>query len=224
MKKSNLFIWAYIIFLFICIFVQSVAPFILWKSLVLAVIVSSWIFAIADVAFFYADTEKSRCDAYEKMCHDLKKIIHEELRILHSYRNMTSQKIDQDRKDDETSIDEQIDCALSVEKSSIDLENYIAQKRMKIKKAEVVGAVLYIIGFVLFLCCVVFSPVLGSNLQDTLTVASFAMVLSTQLSREKVLVEQKERTIKNEKQIEIAEAALNLVKKSYLFNSDSNDS
>ena len=214
MKKTNWFMTAYIIFLFICIFVQCFVQFPLWTSLVIAVTVSSWIFAIADIALYYSELSSENCDRFDKLCMRFKHSIEDELSEIEDYE-LSSNQSGAIVNNSQENLDKVKGAALDLKKTITDMEHDISANRGKIRIAEKIGAVLYVLGFLTFLCVVVFDPLSTrfGRLQDTLTVSAFALILSTQLSREKVVQYLKEITTKMEKRLDEYNKASRTVQK-----------
>lgn len=192
MRKNNWFMHAYIIFLFVCIFVHCVVQFPLWSPLVTAVTASSWIFAIADIALFYSDISTEVFERYKKQRMRFMLAINKEVNAVEEYESTLNQT-DSANDPEHEGIVRAKETSLDLKKAVTEIEQAMASRHRKAQVAEKVGAALYIIGFVTLLSTVVFAPLnirLG-RIQDTLTVSAFALVLSTQYSREKIIQTQK---------------------------------
>ncbi len=186
MKRNNLFMLAYIIFIIVCMFVRLICDYPMWHTIVSAITISSWFFAVADASSSDAEylkqqiriwlqfTEAEKVKAVETL--DWAKaekqyvtenrdrydedLLKEKLVILNDVIGRMEHRI----KDDET-VDEELE-----------------PNNKKAQKYERVAEVCTIFGFLTFFCIMSFQTIskLVVSLQDVTTVAAFAIILATQ--------------------------------------------
>lgn len=184
MKRNNIFMWAYISFIFISGIVRIISDFPLWSSIVLAITISSFIFAFED---FYSTISNMYKDLYnisKNFISETKNKIAEDLVFLHSVRSKTElyKKSKYDIFDIEKSfetLEEKCNCAeKKLKKIETDMNNNFGMY----KKYKKLAFICSFMGFLLLFCTLVFTSfvTVPTLLQEIITVFSFAIILSTQ--------------------------------------------
>ena len=68
MKRNNIFMLAYIIFIFLCVEVKSFWDFPMWGKIIAAVTTASWLFAVSDCFSCAANVhQKTQMKVYRKL-------------------------------------------------------------------------------------------------------------------------------------------------------------
>lgn len=62
MKRNNIFMFAYIVFVFLCSLIKPFYDFPMWSRIVVAVTVASWVFAISDCLSCISNIQKELVD------------------------------------------------------------------------------------------------------------------------------------------------------------------
>ncbi len=184
MKRHNLLLLSYIVFIIICIIVQSFVEFESWSYVVSAVAISSAFLTYADFFYVYSKYYADSCDMAERFIVDRGKKIKKERAIIENiYSKMTDLKTKGiDVSQDEINIEEaqkgcsEMENILSTFKDSIDF------KRKKQKQFLFRADMLTFLAFLSFLCLITFTNIaerIGKT-QDIISIIAFAVVLSSQ--------------------------------------------
>ena len=188
MKRNNWLMIAYIIFIFVSCIIRCFYIFPMWESLVIAVTVSTSVFSYADVFLSRSESIESQIKITRKIDQEIQEQIQIEKPIADNILK-EALSCDQERPESEKLIK----LANKLKSRSSDLEKMIREKSEYLEKKtkqcrtyNIIGAILSVIGFVLFLCILVYEPIKNIFIkhQDLLTVTSFALVLSTQFIRD----------------------------------------
>lgn len=82
MKRNDIFMWAYITFVFFCIVLRIFWSFPLWGAVVLAITISSMFFAVEDICSSIARFSKETCDIADNFILTARKEISKDLEFL----------------------------------------------------------------------------------------------------------------------------------------------
>ena len=169
MKRNNIFMFAYIVFIFLCSSIKPFYDFPMWSRIVVAVTVASWVFAISDCLSCISNIQKEVVDTQLPLVHTamikidfVKK--HLIKRNANGSEDSTIEIVESCRKRCESmvsSITKMGRCASFLEKASI-FVTFSA--------------------FLLFLCAISFDPIYNYFFarQEGFTVLSFGMILLAQ--------------------------------------------
>lgn len=181
MKRNNLFMLSYIIFIFIAFFVKLFCDYPMWPPLVTAITVASCIFACSDivdvVAEEYGNDERSFTPllnlALEK-CGQLETVFQSNAGKLQDYKENGSY-LAKVLLEGPAQLD-------AVKKQLIKITNGINLKRTISSCCNKVSKPLLIAGYLSFFCTVTFETINGVlvPMQDYLTVFVFGSLLTTQ--------------------------------------------
>ena len=183
MKRNNIFMWAYISFIFISIIIRTVHDFPLWYPLVLAITVSSILFSLEDMFSTFGNLYKDLYDIADNIILQINNINKYELNFLEKL------KYDKAFNDSRIDIHNIIEILKPLEKSATETKAIIEdfkrdniKNRKKQKIFEGISDIFLYNGFLLLFCVLIFSPFiyLPALLQEGITVFSFAVILLTQ--------------------------------------------
>ena len=192
MKRNNLLMLSYIIFIFIALVVRWFWDFPLWPTLVVAIAVASALLTLAEFNQMYATEELALCDILidgsAEAIHRGLKMVEGQVTFLNKYKDYHSssendalqKRINYFKRSKESALR----CIDSFKKVQADMEK---SKRLAVI-AEKVASILTVLSFVSFFIILTFEPI-ASHLtknQDVLTVLAFGTVLWSQYLREKL--------------------------------------
>lgn len=181
MKRNNLFMLSYIIFIFIAFCVKLFCDYPMWPPLVTAITVASCIFACSDivdvVAEEYGNDEKSFTPLLEsalEKCEHLATVFHSNVGKLQDYKEKGSY-LAEVLLDGPTQLD-------AAKKQLIEIRNGINVKRTVSSLCNKLSKPLLVVGYLSFFCTVTFETINGIlvPMQDYLTVFAFGLLLTTQ--------------------------------------------
>lgn len=184
MKRNNIFMWAYIFFMFICCFLRIGTDFTMWSPIVIAVTISSIFFSLEDllasISATYAKTNSVRryCVA------EIRKLLDEdreaENRIIEKYIQYKGTNIN---------IEKDIPHWKNLKKYNaevlghvIDIERGCASEKKIQKRYQKAATIVSFLGFFcLFLTMsfIAYFPI-SVKFQEIITVFSFGIILVTQ--------------------------------------------
>lgn len=169
MKRNNIFMLAYIVFIFLCAWIKSINDFPMWGRLVVAITTASWAFAISDCCSSISNLLK---DTYEAQF---------PLVDATSFRtNQVKEHLLQ--RQSEKSVEPTIELADSCKKICENILGIISKMNKTAKVLEITSMVITFSAFLLFLCALSFDPVYNYFFirQEGFTVLSFGMILLAQ--------------------------------------------
>lgn len=181
MKRNNLFMLSYIIFIFIAFFVKLFCDYPMWPPLVTAITVASCIFACSDivdvVAEEYGNDVKSftpLMDSALEKCGHLDTVFQNNVGKLQEYK-VTGSDLAEVLLEGPPQLDD-------VKKQLTEIKNGINLKRTVSSCCQKVSKPLLIAGYLSFFCTITFETVNGVLVptQDLLTVFAFGLLLATQ--------------------------------------------
>ena len=168
MKKANVYLLAYIVFLFICLIMRQIYAFPMWIKIVVATTNSSFFFAIADGFQFLADRWENLYQENEKNI----RYVQESIFAIQSTWSKTKS---------EAKIQ-----TLDRLKYSI---NEISTENLKVSRdvfrLRCTAQIFICFGFIIFLCILAFTEVFDYLFprQEVVTVCGFSLVLVVQFLR-----------------------------------------
>lgn len=168
MKKANIYLLAYIVFLFICLFMRQIYAFPMWIKIVVATTNSSFFFAIADGFQFLADRWENLYQENDKNIHHVQESV---FAIRSTGSKTKSEANSQTLNRLENSIKE------------------ISEENCKISRGvfrlRCTAQIFICFGFLIFLCILAFTEVFDYLLprQEVVTVCGFLLVLVVQFLR-----------------------------------------
>ncbi len=166
MKRNNIFMLAYIVFIFVSANIKLIYDFPMWSKIVVAVTTASWIFAISDCCASVSNFQK---DVYET-----------EFPLLDTIKF----RIGQIKKIFDTTNHEEykIKAIQSSEVSCINSIKIVRRMKKLAKILEIVSVIFTFSAFLLFLFILCFDPPYHYffKRQEGFTVISFGMILIAQ--------------------------------------------
>lgn len=220
MKRNNLLMLSFIILMAICAFVKGIWDYTMWTTIVSAITVASWLFAIADLCFSQSvaqiriaeeqlgDTEAALSEvemiskAVDVRLKQLEgKPIENEVPQLHSHqdevRYFTSVKTD-------------------IQEIESDLTGYkdrLIKGKKSAKTNKILGCAITVFGFLVFFLIVVFKPLMEAPVEgmDELTVWAFTIILATQYLETWLEEQREKKKIESQKNV----SALDALRKSF---------
>ncbi|MBP3633717.1 MAG: hypothetical protein J6J43_03995 [Oscillospiraceae bacterium] len=169
MKRNNTFMFAYIVFIFLCAWVRLIYDFPMWGRIVVAITIASWAFAVSDCCTSISNLQK---DTYE---------------IQFPLVDTAKFRINQikdclKKRGTEKSDEATIEIVLSCEKSCERILDRISKMKKASNVLKMVAIASTFFAFLLFLCVLSFEPVYNYFFarQEGLTVLSFGMILLAQ--------------------------------------------
>lgn len=184
MKRNDIFMWAYITFVFFCIVLRMLWAFQLWGAVVLAITISSMFFAVEDLCSSMARFLKDSCDIADSFISTARKEVSKDLEFL----SAVDQKADtyKDKEYDLSDVKMSYNpIRNSITQMAIYLDSFekkIVRKKEQQKKCQKYANIMAYLGFLCLFCVLVISsagtvPVLD---QEIITVLAFGVILVTQ--------------------------------------------
>lgn len=179
MKKHNLFLLSYTIFIFVCLIVKYFWSYPLWGIIVAAITTASCILSCADI------TEVVAME-YNKDVKDFEPLLDSAFDKCNYYENFYIRH--------KTSLEQQKDNVIAnillegseilkdIKKQLVNIRNGLKLKKSLSGICRKVSGPLIVLGYLSFFCTVIFEPINGFlvPIQDYLTVFAFGIVMLTQ--------------------------------------------
>lgn len=183
MKRNNLFMWAYISFIFAGILIRFFLDYPLWSSLVLAITLSSILFSLEDL---FITLEKAVADSYdiaEAFSDSVYEDIGERLSLFDKIDD-TLEQCQNTHNDIATVLNSFRPIMSNTEKLIQTLKNMLHElhvKKAKQKHYQKLANTFAYLGFLLLFCTVIFASfiVIPTIVQEIITVLSFWIILVT---------------------------------------------
>lgn len=187
MNRNNIFMRAYIIFIFVCLCVRPFWGYPLWGSVVLAITLSSIFFAIEDLKALCAQTLKEQCDIGDDYIISSKVEISQNEKLIEKVNLFVKEKGGEyDLTDLQKYFDEKKDTVSKIIEHNEEIEKVIKIKRSSQKKYEKDAEKFLFMGYFVLFCTLIFSPEAVPTLfQEMLSVLSFGIILATQQRKDK---------------------------------------
>lgn len=168
MKKANVYLLAYIVFLFICLIMKQISAFPTWIKIVVATTNSSFFFAIADGFQFFADSWEN---LYRENDKNIRYVQENIFAIRSTWPETKSEANSRTLNRLENSIKE-----ISAENLKVSRSVF----RLRCTAQIFIG-----FGFLIFLCILVFTEAFDYLFprQEVVTVCGFLLVLIVQFLR-----------------------------------------
>lgn len=185
MKKQDLFLCAYIVFIMICIIVHQTGNYPMWESTVAAVSFSSMFLAYADVFMAISKGYSKACDTGTTTINIMGKRLRAEKEAIEEISTLIRSV-----PEDKGNISEMKNAFADMRKKHEELKIEFSVFETENKKffagakgSERLSNTMYFFGFLSFLCILVFYPITEetNELQTLVSVIAFVIVLSTQL-------------------------------------------
>lgn len=203
MKKGNLFLLAYILFIYISIFIRIKTDYPIWNSIVLAISISS-------IFFSYETLLSSLCSELEMLTNNSDDLISrientnasdfksiEEIKMIYASYNL-----------DCTNLGEIEKCLVNENKKSNEIKQENKKKKSEIKIFKIISNCFTFLGFLSLLVIMAFSEqtIWLTKYQDIISAFSFVLILSTSLideivskKREEIFSQSREIIFQHEK-------------------------
>ena len=185
MKRNNLFMVAYIIFIFICVAVRLFAEFPQWQLIVVAITATSWIFSLADFNYTVANEiriiSKDNLEFSEPNIENIQKMLNAIDVILDNSKDGTPEATE---KTNYYNCIRQsaVNCIEDYRK----LKSGTKRNNLLASIAAKLASTLTVVGFVSFFAIMSFDKFskVFINQQDIMTVTAFGLILFTQYKSE----------------------------------------
>ena len=169
MKRNNIFMLAYIVFIFLCAWIKLIYDFPMWEIIVVAITTASWAFAISDCFSCISNIQKETYNSIYPLADTAKYRISQIKKYLKTYEKDKLQE-------------NKINAIDSCENKCISIIDEINKMDKISRILEKTSVVFTFLGFLLFLCVLTFEPLYNYFFvrQDGATVLSFGMILLAQ--------------------------------------------
>lgn len=186
MKRSSILMGSYIFFILICFLTRTFIVYPMWGAVVAAVTFSSAFFSYAD---FFWNSSQSLLD----ICGVEKEYIKDRRRVLkiesETFKDVAMKiySIPKEKFDTSEMEKELERLIIQHKEKEIQLNDYekkVNSNCKRVKNYKFIGETLTFMGFLIFLCILVFVPITDKvvEMQDLLTVLAFAIILFSQLN------------------------------------------
>lgn len=181
MKRNNMFMLAYIIFIFISLVVRFFFDYEMWAPIISAITIASCMFAVSDIFYAAATTYSDDAKTFIPMLDGALQKIE---RIEATYKTNESD-ITRCREMGSGLAGVLSEWPTMVNETKCELHNIKKTVNRKMTVAKVCNNLvnpLTVIGFLSFFCTITFEPInnLMVSIQDFLTVFAFGIILVTQ--------------------------------------------
>lgn len=179
MNRNNIFMWAYISFIFLAIILRLLFDYSLWSPLVMAITISSILFSIEDL---YASLEKTQgdiCEIKENFTLDahgkVEKLLSFYENVSNGLMNMEEDKVNSIQETCEDSKGKLIELLQFI--SDIECETKTGRTLQKQYQSR--ANLLVFGGFLSLFCTLIFASLITipTTAQDIFTVCSFGVIL-----------------------------------------------
>lgn len=186
MKKNNLFLLAFVVFIFICLIVHCFWEYPQWSAIVAAITSASWLFAFADLFYsnhkFAVSITETYADYPEtsiESLHRIKRAVDVRLSQSENFSGTNPLYTKQDEIDYYSSVALQVE---SLEKDFKTLKEKVNKEKRSANWNRLASYAFTVLGFLVLLCILVFEPVANFfvGMQDYMTVGAFGVILATQ--------------------------------------------
>ena len=189
MKRNDMFMLAYIIFMVIAVVTRIFFDYQMWKPLVAAITCSSWMFAVAD-HYLLVSNEVLKLTSKQKelMEYALKQYTKTATAIDNRIESLNNSR----NKDSATSsINNELEYLFKTKSNLSFCQNGYSKMEKtlnsiinKNKKHQQEARIYTVVGFLLFFCTITFEPIssFAIKIQDLLSVLAFTMILFTNYS------------------------------------------
>ena len=201
MKRNNLLMLSFIILITVCALAKSFWDYPMWITVVSAITVASWLFALADLCF-------SQASAHIKMANEQLGDTEDSLTEVEMISKAVDRRIVQlknDKNYEESSLlhtkEDEIQYLSSVKSDLEDIGTGLQSYKDLLEKGQkgantnkVWGCVITVLGFLVFFLTIIFNPLMEAPAEglDEMTVWAFAIILFTQYM-ETLLEERREK-------------------------------
>lgn len=205
MKRTNIFLWAYITFIFVSIIVKFFYDYPMWSKLVVSITMASALFSVADIFSILYSSCSERINTYKPL---LNEALKRQTKIKQQF-DVITEKV----KLSNSLMIEEFNKNMAFEKSVLDkiqLNLDYSELRSKIFKGIIICCTF--LGFFSFFCTITFEEVAEYIIkaQDYISILSFVLILIAQqystsatnkLKKEIVLFEEANKYIKEIEQL-----------------------
>ncbi|MBD5161640.1 MAG: hypothetical protein HDT14_06440 [Oscillibacter sp.] len=183
MRRNNLFMWAYISFVFISVVVRLLVDYSLWAPLVIAITISSIPFGIEDLFISLSKSLNDSCDIKENFTSIFRRRAEKELCF---FENVSQRKeFFKNEMYDISSLQETWEHSKDRLSGMIQriayVENASKVERERQKRYEKTANVFSYLGFLSLFCSLIFTSLITipTHIQEVFTVFSFGIILMT---------------------------------------------
>ena len=220
MKRNNLLMLSFIALMAICAFIKSFWDYPMWTTIVAAITVASWMFAIADFCFSQAvgqikiaDEQLSDTEEALLEIELISKAIDVRLQQLNTKHDESGSSHIHTRQDE---INHVTSVKSDIEVIEADLKTYkdqLIKGQNSAKVNRTLGSGITFLGFLLFFIIIIFNPLMEAPVEglDELTVWAFAIILFSQYMETLMEGRREEKKLASQKNVK----ALNVLRKSF---------
>ena len=183
MKRNNIFMWAYISFIFVAILIRLFFDYHLWTPLVMAITLSSIPFACEDLCASFAKTLRDTYEINENFTQVARKKAEKAL-LFHekSIKNLDQfESVGYDISFLQKTSVQNIDLLTVIMQTISDIEQNSVNMREKQDRYQKAAGMLAYLGFLVLFCTLILAPssAIPAVIQDIITVSSFSVILIT---------------------------------------------
>ena len=215
MKRNNLLMLSFITLMAICAFTKAIWDYPMWTTMVSAITIASWLFAIADLCFSQsvaqikiADEQLDDTEAALFEVEMISKAVDVRLKQLEEKSIVNGEPqlySNQDEVRHFTSV------KTKIQKIGSDLKRYrdqLVKGRNGAKTNKIVGSAITAVGFLAFFLIIVFMPLMETPVEgmDELTVWAFTIVLATQYLENWLEEHREKKKVESQKNVNALEA------------------
>ena len=169
MKRNNIFMLAYIVFIFLCAWIKPIYDFPMWGRIVVAITTASWAFAISDCCSSISNLQKENYETQFPLVDTAR------FRINQIKEHLLKRQLEEPNESTIEIVD-------SCKKRCENILGIISKMNKTSKILEIASIVITFFAFLLFLCTLSFDPMYNYFFvrQEGFTVLSFGMILLAQ--------------------------------------------
>ena len=181
MKKNNMFMLAYTIFIFVAFIVKLSWDFPMWAPIVTAITIASCVFSCADIADVVATEYATDVKDFTPLVEDAKEKCKRIEKFYSKYDTQLARMKEHDDNMAEVLL-EGPDVIADTKKQLAEINNGLKFKKVLSDICKWLAKPLVVIGFLSFFCTITFEPVneLLVPMQDYLSVFAFGVMMLTQ--------------------------------------------
>lgn len=183
MKRNNIFMWAYIIFIFIAIGFRFSSDYSLWTPLVIAITISSILFSVEDLFISLAKLSSNLCDIQENFTPTAREMVERSLAFYEEASKKTKafEHTEYDLSGLQSSGEHNIATLKKMIQRISDLENQATSGRKEQSKFQKIATIFAFLGFLCLFCTLIIASeiTISTVAQEIFTVFSFSVILIT---------------------------------------------
>lgn len=181
MKRNDIFMLSYILFIFISLIVRCFCDYAMWAPTIAAITAASWIFSIADIFHTTAAAYLSDAETFTPLLDKAEKRI-EHIEGMHQANEAYMNKAKANGIELANVLSEGPILLSHTKQELTSIKSNVKKKHSISKRCKSVATPFTMLGFLTFFCTITFETInhFLIPLQDYLTVFAFGVILLTQ--------------------------------------------